>query len=136
MTDWSYSGWKQTYLSEQSLACKAAVVVLFVAHQDDVQVLHFQYKFISVDHTSTYNEPVNIVNLHSTIRTADGYALLTFNIFVIHPVNMVNPNSVHFKKKNILKKSHVTDYGLRSPNFCWINLWNQFQNDMLASHGN
>jgi len=73
------------------------LVELFVAHEDDVQVLHFQYKFISVDHTSTYNEPVKVVKLQSTIRIAGGYAVLTSNTFVIHPVKMANPGSVEYR---------------------------------------
>jgi len=40
------------------------LVVLFVAHEDDVKVLALLIQLILADHTSIYNEPVKIVKLH------------------------------------------------------------------------
>ena len=41
-----------------------SLVVLFVAHEDDVKVLALLIQLILVGHTSTYNELVKIVKLH------------------------------------------------------------------------
>ena len=40
------------------------LVVLFVAHEDDVKVLALLIQLILVGHTSKYNELVKIVKLH------------------------------------------------------------------------